>query len=282
MTPRSTWKGYLQLSLVSIPVKAYSANNASAEIHLNQLHADCHSRIQYKKCCPLHGEVPSDQIRSGYEYTKGQYIVIDPEELDRLRTEADKAIAINGFIPPQAFNPLYTTGKRYYLAADGPVGQKGYQVLYQAMVEEERYALAQAVLHGREQLVLLRPQEGVLVLEVLHHHEQVNLPKTISALARATVVVPEELQLAKTLIAASTRQEVDWSGYPDRYTQKLTQLIEAKAAGRQIVAPPASEGPAVIQLMEALKQSVARISTKDKPPRMRSAARRTAASRKIS
>jgi DNA end-binding protein Ku len=272
----------LQLSLVSIPVKAYSVNNASAEIQLNQLHADCHSRVQYKKCCPVHGEVPSDQILSGYEYTKGQYIVIDPDELDRLRTQADKAIQINGFIPPQAFNPLYTTGKRYYLASDGPVGQKGYQVLYQAMVEENRYALAQAVLHGREQLVMLRPQEGLLVLEVLHHHGEVNLPKTISESSPTMTVVPEELQLAKTLIAASTRNEVDWSRYPDRYTQTLMQVIEAKVAGRAIVAPPANEGPAVIQLMEALKQSVAKAIGKDKPPRMRSVARRTGASRKIS
>jgi DNA end-binding protein Ku len=211
--------------------------------------------------------------------------IIDPDELDRLRTEADKAIQIEGFIPPQAFNPLYLTGKRYYLAADGPVGQKGYQVLCQAMVEEDRYALAQAVLHGREQVVLLRPQKGLLVLEVLHRQEQVNLPRTMSGFAPTAAVVPEELQLAKTLIAASTRQEVDWSRYPDRYTQKLMQVIEAKAAGQEIVAPPASEGPALIQLMEALKQSVAKVcpalsASKDKTPRMRSAARRTAASRK--
>src|SRR5262249_42211441 len=155
-----------------------------------------------------------------------------------LRTEADKAFQIEGFIAPQAFNPLYLTGKRYYLAADGPAGRKGYQVLHQAMVEENRYALAQAVLHGREQLVLLRPQEGLLVLEVLHHHGEVNLPKTISEASPTMTVVPEELQLAKTLIAASTRNDADWSRYPDRYTQNLMQVIDAKVAGRAIVAPP--------------------------------------------
>jgi DNA end-binding protein Ku len=161
MATRSSWKGCLQLSLVCVPVKAYStASSGGGEVHLNQLHADCHRRIQYKKTCPLHGEVSNDQIVSGYEYAQDQYVVVDPEELDRLRTEADKAIKIDVFIDSGAFDPLYGTGKRYYLAPDGPAGQKAYALLYHAMVEEKRYALAQVVLHGREQLVLLRPQES--------------------------------------------------------------------------------------------------------------------------
>jgi DNA end-binding protein Ku len=149
MATRSSWKGCLQLSLVCVPVKAYStASSGGGDIHLNQLHADCHRRIQYKKTCPLHGEVTNDQIVSGYEYAQDHYVVVDPDELDRLRTEADKAIKIDVFIASDAFDPLYGTGKRYYLAPDGPGGQKAYALLYQAMVEENRYALAQVVLHG--------------------------------------------------------------------------------------------------------------------------------------
>jgi DNA end-binding protein Ku len=196
MAPRSTWKGFLKLSLVTIPVKAYTANNTSHDVHLHQLHADCHNRIHYKKTCPRHGEVPSDQIVSGFEYAKGQYVVVSPEDIDQLRSASDRAIQIDAFIPPSAFDPLYASGKRYYLAPDGPVGQKGYAVLYQAMFQEERYALAQAVLHGREQWVLLRPQEGLLVLEVLHYAHQVHLPETFRAEVPALEVAPQELQLA--------------------------------------------------------------------------------------
>jgi Ku70/Ku80 beta-barrel domain len=121
---RDSWKGCLQLSLVCVPVKAYSTSSSGGgDIHLNQLHAECHRRIQYKKTCPLHGEVTNDQIVSGYEYAQDHYVVVDPDELDRLRTEADKAIKIDVFIASAAFDPLYGTGKRYYLAPDGPAGQ---------------------------------------------------------------------------------------------------------------------------------------------------------------
>ena len=99
MATRSSWKGYLQLSLVCVPVKAYSTSSSGGgELHLHQLHAACHSRIQNKKFCPLHGEASTDQIVSGYEYARDRYVVVDPDELDRLRTEADKAIKIDAFI----------------------------------------------------------------------------------------------------------------------------------------------------------------------------------------
>jgi DNA end-binding protein Ku len=112
---RPIWSGYLKLSLVSVPVKAYTATDSSGEVHLNQLHRDCNARIQYKKTCPIHGEVANDQIVSGYEYTKGQYVTIEPEELDKLRTESDKAVNIDTFVPDDQIDPLYLSGQAYYL-----------------------------------------------------------------------------------------------------------------------------------------------------------------------
>src|SRR4029078_10974780 len=93
--PRSSWKGYLKLSLVSVPVRGYTANVAAAEIRLHQLHSECHSRIRYQKTCRIHGEVPKEEIVSGYEYAKGEYVVIEPEELARLRGETEKAVTID-------------------------------------------------------------------------------------------------------------------------------------------------------------------------------------------
>jgi DNA end-binding protein Ku len=280
MAARSQWKGFLNLNLVSVPVKAYSASSSGAgEVSLNQLHGECNSRIKYKKTCPIHGEVPNDQIVSGYEYSKDQYVIVDTEELNKLRTEDDKAIRIDSFIPSDAFDPLYLTGKNYYLVPEGPVGQKAYQVIYKGMEEADRYAIAQVVMHNKEQLVVVRPQEGLLVMSTLNYSAQVTSPSTFEEEAPKTPIAPEELQLVKTLIKASSSDKFDLSKFKDLYTEKLTQLIEAKVAGQELVAPPVKEQAQVINLMDALRESVARMQgtapaagaaakkTAGKPPR---------------
>jgi len=113
MAPRSCWKGFLRLSLVAVPVKAYSASTSGGgEIHLHQLHAHCHRRIRYHKVCPLHGEVQNDAIVSGYEYTQDQYVVVDPAELDQLRNAADHAVTIAEFIAPAGLDVGQEAGQR--------------------------------------------------------------------------------------------------------------------------------------------------------------------------
>ena len=269
MAARSTWKGYLKINLVSIPVKAYTATaSGGGEVRLNQLHKECNSRINYKKTCPIHGEISNDQIVSGYEYSKGQYVIVDTDELDKLRTEDEKAINIETFISPEALDPIYFSGKSYYLVPDGPVGQKAYSVVLQAMVDEKRYGVATVVFHGRDQLVLVRPYDGLLTMEVLSYENQVTKPSAFEEEAPKTEIHPEELKLAKTLITSSTAKKFDLSAYKDHYTEKLTQLVEAKISGKEIVAPPAHEGPHVINLMEALKKSVAQTKKEAKPPRV--------------
>src|SRR5262245_5335711 len=110
MAARSSWKGFLKLSLVSVPVKAFTATaSGGGDVRLNQLHAECHSRINYKKTCPVHGEVSPDQIVSGYEHAKGQYVVIDTDELEKLRTADDKAINIDTFVAPDELDPVLSS-----------------------------------------------------------------------------------------------------------------------------------------------------------------------------
>ena len=258
MAARSLWKGYLNLSLVSVSVKAYSTiTSGGGGIQLNQLHADCNSRIQYKKTCPIHGEVKD--IVSGYEYSKGQYVVIDTDEVDKLRTEDDKAIRVDVFVAPEAIDAIYLTGKHYYLVPEGPVGPKAYQVIYQGMVDANRYAVAQVVMHGKEQLVMLRPHEGLLVMSVLNFSNQVSGTSAFDEEIPKGAIDPKELQLAMTLIKASATDKPELSQYKDVYTEKLTQLIEAKVAGREIVSPAPSQPAHVINLMDALRQSVERM-----------------------
>src|SRR5262249_34345773 len=137
--PAPQWKGFLKLSLVSVPVKAHGVTpSEGAGIQLNQLHAECKSRIRYKKTCPIHGELQNDAIVSAYEYARGQYVVVDPAELDKLRTEDEKAIRIDVFVAPDAVDPVYLSGKNYFLLPEGKVGANAYRVIYQGMVDSNR------------------------------------------------------------------------------------------------------------------------------------------------
>jgi len=276
MPARSIWKGFIRLSLVSVPVKAYTASATQSEIHLRQLHRECNSPIKYQKTCPIHGEVSAGDIVSGYEYSKGQYVVIEPEEIDKMRTEADKAVNIDGFVSPDVVDPLYLTGSTYYLLPEGAVGQKPYALLHKGMVDENRFAIAQTVLFRREHVVVLRPVGKVIGMSTLFFENQVKVGDSFADELTQPDVSPEELKLAKTLIGASALEDFDLAKYKDTYNEKLTALIHAKVEGREIVAPPAAEGPKVINLMDALKQSLE--EAKRKAPERKAPARKMAGS----
>jgi DNA end-binding protein Ku len=274
MAARSQWKGFLKISLVSVPVRAYTATSSGGGggIRLNQLHAECHSRIKYQKTCPVHGQVPNDEIVSGYEYSKDQYVLVDTEELDKLRTEDDKAIKVNEFIPPETLDPIYLTGRNYYLVPEGPVGQKAFGVVHDAMAETKRYGVATVVMHGKEEIVLLRPLEGLLVMSILNMENEVTQPAAFKDEVEHSTPAADELELAKTLIKSASPKKFDFSKYKDVYTEKLTQLIEAKVSGKDVVAPPAVAHAEVINLMDALRKSVAQVQEEEpergaKPPR---------------
>jgi DNA end-binding protein Ku len=278
MPPRSSWKGYLRLSLVSVPVQAFNAMvSGGGDIHLNQLHADCGSRIRYKKVCPVHGEVTNSEIVSGYEYSKGRYVLIEPDELDRLRTDADRAINIDTFVEPGQIDPVYFDGRDYYLVPDGPVGQKPYAVLHRGMSELQRWAVGQAVFSGKEQLVLVRPVEDFLMMTMLHYEADVRKPSAFDDELTKPAISKEEVRLAETLIKASSTDKFDLSKYHDVYTERLTQLINAKFKGEEIVAPPEEEVAPVINLMDALRKSVAQTQRGGKtvkPPKKMAGSRR--------
>jgi DNA end-binding protein Ku len=272
MAARSSWKGFLKLSLVSVPVKAYTATSSGGgEIRLNQLHKGCNSRINYKKTCPVHGEVPNDEIASGYEYSKGQYVIVDSEELDKLRTPDEKAINIDGFVTQANIEPMYFSGKSYYLIPDGPVAQKPYALLHDGMASLKRTAIARVVMHGRDQLVAIRPIDNVLMMSILNYDGQVNKPSAFNDEISRPELPPEELKLATTLIEASTPKKLDLSKYEDSYTHKMTELIQKKVAGEEIVAPPVHEQAQIINIMDALKQSLAKVQEQEtdesKPPK---------------
>jgi DNA end-binding protein Ku len=284
---RYSWKGFLRLSLVSVPVQAFNAEESGSgrgAISLHQLHDKDHSRIRYVKVCPVHGEVTSDEIVSGYEIAKDEYVVIEPKEIEALRTPAEKAINLESFIAPGTIDATYFDGRTYYLVPDGEGGVKPYTVLHRAMEKQNRWAVGQAVMFGREHLILVRPYEGLLSMEMLHYADEVRRPQDFP-IAEAKVSAAE-LQLAETLIKASTAKKFDIGKYQDEYTHKLRMLIDAKVEGREIVAPPSEEEPAVVNLMDALRASVAKAQEgeparrAEKPPKKLVASHRTGAAKK--
>ena len=180
VAPRPAWKGYLRISLVSMPVLAYTGSSGSTDegspIRFNQLHRECHSRIKYVKTCPIHGEVPNDEIVSGYEYAKGQYVEIDPDELAELRPEGERAISVEGFVHPDTIDPAYLSGKTYFLTPDGSHGQKPYQLIQEAMASEELNAIGRMKITTREHLVRVRAEDGLLIVDLLQYASQVKDP----------------------------------------------------------------------------------------------------------
>ena len=259
---RTSWKGFLKLSLVSVPVKAFTVNDTSSEVRLNQLHKDCHSRVKYQKICPEHGELKSDSIVSGYEHQKDQYVVVEPDDLDKLRTKSDRAVGIDGFVPEDAIDNRYYAGKAHYLMPDGIAGERPYALLREGMQKNGVCAIAQVVMSGREQLVVVRAIDRMLVMFGLHYPQRVRKIDDYQNEIEEIEFKPEEVALTETLITASKLDEFDLDSYSDQYVRKLKKLIELKVDGQEVVQAPDHEEPKILNLMDALKKSVAEAQAK--------------------
>lgn len=257
MAPRSSWKGHVQLGLVSVPVKAFTANQTSETIRLNQLHKDCNQRVRYKKVCPEHGELKTADIVSGYEYTKDSYVIIDPEEIAKIRSQSDRAISIEGFVASAAIDPIYHAGRTYYLLPDGIAGNRPYALLAKGMADDDVSAVARIVISKREQLVLLRPVDGMLAMTLLNYAKKIKAIDEFRGQLTDEDTSADELKLTKTLIDASRIEAFDLASYEDAYAENLKKLIELKLEGEDIVQSVEAEEPKIVNLMEALKQSVA-------------------------
>ena len=276
---RPSWSGFLRFKLISIPVKGYNAtaSGGGGKIGFHLIHAPCHNRIKYKKVCPIHGEVDNDEIVSGYEAAKGQYVAVEKEERAALKAEDEKTIDIDGFIRPEALDPVYFSGKSYYLVADGKVAQKPFAVMHEAMEQEGRYAIGQVVFSGRAQVAVVRPSGGVLAMSLLKFASELKNPEDFEDEVKGGTVTEEERELAETLIEAATSKEFDLGKYKDEYNTRLAQLVAGKSRTKKKAA--AGEEPAIINLMDALRKSLDRTGngkkSRGKAPRRQTARRKT-------
>ena len=261
MPPRPTWKGYLKVSLVTIPIKVFPATESAASISFNQLHAECQTRIQQKRWCPhCEREVANTELAKGYEFEKGRYVIVSEEDLQKVRVESTRVIDLAQFTDDTAIDPIYVD-RAYYLAPDGPMAASAFAVMRDGM--EGKAGIGKVALYGREYLVAIRPQKKGLVMYTLHHDAEIRSIDTIEELGSLpSKVKPEEMKLAKQVIATFD-SELNLKDYSDEYKEGLRKIIEAKIAGEEIVAPEEQEPPKVVDLMEALRRSLDSVS-KDK------------------
>ena len=256
---RASWRGNLTFGLVSFPVQAVNAlNRQQSDIHFHQLHAKCHRRIHYQKVCPVHGEVSNDEIVSGYEQRKGKYIEIESEELEAVQTKKERSLTIDAFVDPSAIDPVYFDGRMYFLVPDGPSSQEPYAIIAEAMERAECWGVGQIVFSGKDQVVAVRPLEGRLHMAMLNYDEEIRTPSEVLPRPKRAAGAAKQVKLAQSLIDAWYSEDFDFASYDDNYRERLERLIAAKKKGNEVAAPEEEDEPEVINLMDALKQSVER------------------------
>jgi DNA end-binding protein Ku len=271
MPAHSIGSGTLSFGLVSIPVKMFTAAS-SESLSFNLLHEKCGGRIKQQQICPACNEVlDRSALVKGYEFSKEQYVRFTDEELKKLETEATRMIDIAEFVPLDQVDPIYFE-KTYYLGPDKG-GDKAYRLLTDAMLKTDRVALAKFVMRGKENLVLIRASQDGLMLHTMYYADEVRDFGEIDKGKEASIK-PGELDLATRLIDELSTKEFKPGQYHDEYRDKLLGVIEQKVEGKEITSvAPQAQRTQVIDLMEALKQSLETRGAKDG----RSGAKKTAA-----
>src|SRR5262250_1912964 len=262
MPPRPTWKGFLKVSLVNIPVKVFPATESADASSFNQLHAECQTRIQQKRWCPhCEREVPNTELVKGYEFEKGRYVVMTEEDIQKVRVESTRVINLVQFADDSQIDPIYVD-RAYYLAPDGPMAAEAFAVMREGMAGKA--GIGKMALYGREYLVAVRPKNKGIVMYTLHHDAEIRSIDTIEELNSVpTKVKPEEMKLAKQVISTFDA-ELNLKDYKDEYKEGLRKIIDAKIAGEEVVAPEIQEPPKVVDLMDALRRSLDSVSTDKK------------------
>jgi DNA end-binding protein Ku len=256
MPVKSTGTATISFGLVSVPVHIYSSSESRASVSFNMLHKKCGTRVKQQYICPKDNNevVARDEMVKGYEFAKDQYVTFTPDELKALEEKATGTIDINEFVPLAEVDREYLE-KVYYLGPDKG-GDRAYRLLAKALKETGRAALGQYASRGQQYLVLLRPRDGVIVMEQLHYADEMKMP--------SEVPIPEgdvketELKLARQLIDQGTTDTFEPAKYKDTVRERVLEAIQGKVEGQEITTEPAEKGGAkIIDLMEALKASLA-------------------------
>ena len=288
--PRAIWTGSISFGLVNVPVKLYSAISEN-ELHFNQFEEGTSDRIRYKRVNERTGkEVPFEKITKGYEITKGNFVMVSPEELEEYEPEATRTIDVEDFVDLDEIDPIYYE-RTYYLAPDGKSEGtvKAYNLLLEAMEQKRKVGVGRMVMRTKQYLAAVRPLEGVLALSTMRFADEVRDKSEVDTPSgKKANVTKREVDMAGQIIDSLT---VEWEPerYSDTYRERVLELIEQKAKGEEIVAKTeAPEQAKVVDLMAALEASLeqarggksggsSRGSKKKKAPAKKAAAKKSSA-----
>jgi DNA end-binding protein Ku len=255
VAPRAYWKGYLKLSLVSCPIALFPASSEREKVSFHQLHKQTGNRIKYRKVDAETGdEVESADIIKGYEVGKGQYLQLDPEELEAIAIESKRVIDIDEFVPRKEIDELYFNNP-YYIVPDGEVGQQAFAVIREAIRQEGMVAIGKVVFTSREHIIALEARDKGLLGVTLRY------PYEVRKEAEYFDDIPDEklpkdmLALAKHIVES---KKAEWKPerFKDQYEDALKELLKKKESGEKIEAPRDREPSKVVNLMDALRRSV--------------------------
>lgn len=259
---RAIWKGHIRFSLVTIPVRIYSAIESSETVRFNQLHKKDNGRIGYEKKCKKCGEVVSnDEIVKGFEYEPDQYVLIDEDDFSKLRLKSTRIIEIEGFVDQSEVHPTLFDAP-YFAGPDGAVAAKAYGLLTETLRNSGKMGIGRVVLRDRESVMMLAPQGDGLLLYKLRFPNEVRKMEDVPQLDDVTVD-KDQLKLAETLVDSMT---VPFSELKleDRYKDALDEMVKAKIEGKEVVSVEEEEAP-VVDIMTALKQSIEQAKGDAKP-----------------
>jgi DNA end-binding protein Ku len=262
---RTIWNGSINFGLVNIPIGLAVAQQRK-DVSFRTLHRECGTPIKQKRWCPVHErDVEADELVKGWEFAKGQYVIVEESDLEALALTRSQAIEIDRFVPLAEVDPIYFD-RTYYLApADADAQRKPYVLLLEAMKKTELGAVGKFVLWGKENLCLIRPLGDSLALETLFFAEDVRERKEIDEAVAETKVGKAELEMAVQLVDNLKGSFVP-TDFSNDYRDQLRAMLEAKLAGKEITVPEVPETASVIDLMDALKQSVAMSKSDGKEP----------------
>lgn len=270
----TVWKGSISFGLVNIPIKLHSATENN-DIKLRQLHKECHSPISYQKVCPIcDKEVKNEDIVKAYEYTKNKFVVLDEEDLEKLKKEnEDKAVEIIDFVKLEEIDPIYFE-RSYFMAPDAN-GGKAYALLRKALQESGKIGVAKIIIRSKEQLAVVRVYKDALLMETIHFPDEVRNVQDVPNIPDEGTVVKKELDTALLLVEQLTTV-FEPDKYTDEYRTALMELIEEKKAGNVTVAKTEKQAISpsnTTDLMAALQASLDKTKKKKPAPRKRAAAK---------
>jgi DNA end-binding protein Ku len=253
--PRPYWTGFLKLSLVTIGVRLYTATTERERIRFHMIHEPSGERVRQQTVVPGIGPVERDEIVKGYEYERGRYVTVEAKDLEKLKLETTDTIDIAEFVEEGEFDPVYLADP-YYLVPDGSIAEAGYRVLREALRETQKVAVGQVVINARERVVAIRPYGDGLLVNTLRFEDEIRAADQFFSGIGEDAVDEDELAMMGQIVARRTRK-LDPGKFVDHYQAALRELIDEKLAGKLPERAPERKPAQVINLMDALRKSLA-------------------------